>query len=198
MNDITFVPRTHKNSNNIKASSIDAIKLIDYVLSLDKNNRIVVNSQLYKMASDQYNESVRNTLIRPDIPTWFCGKIEPTTGFLLMTDTDIRIQAGISSSPIPVSALNIDLSGATAYSPDKCLSAGTPGSPGYSNCVSNATENIDTGIGAAGLNWSASVYSVAEPPPLPEENSNSSGRSHNNSFGHILNDIGDWFAQLGW
>jgi hypothetical protein len=161
MNTITFLPRNHKSSNNNSSNSTDALRLIEYILGLDKDNRIVPNGKLYKLATRQYNESVRNSLIRPSIPTWFCGKIDDDTGLLSTTETDVQLreQSGVST---PETVATSDITGdVKPYPLDTCLPKGTPGSPGYSDCKTGAVEDTDTGVDLAGLDWSAEVYSVA-------------------------------------
>lgn len=183
-NTSTFYVRRNKSSNR-STSSTDAIKLIDYILSLDKDNRIVPNGKLYKLAVNQYNETVHNTLVRQPIPQWFCGKIDQTNGLLLETGTDIEIRASMGLTSPETSATSTITDNLSSYLPDGCLPVGTPGSVGYANCKSSQTENDDIGIDLSEINWSTEVYSVAEAPPLPE---NKSGPKR-----HMSDNIKDFF-----
>lgn len=142
MNKINFFIRTHNNQDNPRA--FDAIKVIEHVLSLRPDTKIKTSSLLYKLAVDQYNTTIKNTLTRPPIPQWFCGKIDVETGMLIDTDDTTRrvtSQASLPEAPIIPSATVITLS---AYPTDKCLEYGTPGSIGYAKC-NLGKEDIDTG-----------------------------------------------------
>lgn len=136
-NLINFVNRDNIATKANKSNKVDALKIIEYYLSLHPSNRVKPNSLLYSLAVKQYNENIQNTLIRPAIPSWFCGKINPTTNELELglTDEELRASAGVVLDPlIPT------LSGApdtpSGYLIDTCLENGTPGSYNYTLCDS--------------------------------------------------------------
>jgi hypothetical protein len=132
-----------RNNNKNTNSFFDAGKYIDEILANDKYAYIIPNSSLYNLAVKQYNTNIENTLIRPSVPSWFCGKINPATGELIstLTDEELRVIGGVSptnaNTQPPLSSL-INL-----WPVDECLSTGLPGSTGYSTCES-VDEIIDS------------------------------------------------------
>jgi hypothetical protein len=155
----TFVNRSTNVPQKVQ-NSIDALKIIEYVLSLSPYNRIIPNSTLYNMAVKQYNNIVaQNTLERPQIPAWFCGKIDETNGLLLEIEPDatLRLSTGVIQTPTTITP---EVSGAVlTYPPDECLAVGTPGSSPYAKCQESQEE--DTNVGD--INWADSVYSSSTP-----------------------------------
>lgn len=133
---INFVNRSNIATSNNKSNKVDAAKLIEHFLSLHPSNRVKPNSLLYDLAVRQYNENIKNTLVRPDVPKWFCGKVNPATNELINipSDQELRASAGVVSDPLtlqlPSSAFD-----ANGYLIDNCLYLGTPGSYDYTQCV---------------------------------------------------------------
>lgn len=150
----TFIIRNNPQINS--KISIDVLNLIDYIIRLDANNRIIPNSLLYNLAVKQYNETITNTSTRPPVPEWFCGKIDEQSGLLLVdSDENIRASTGVSTSTTTTFIAPSNVS--TQYPVDSCLSNGTPGSFGYSQCEITTPEDRDV------LDWSNYVYTIATP-----------------------------------
>lgn len=145
----TFVNRQINKQN--KAQPFDAVKLINYFLSLHPLNKLIVNSPLYLAAVKQYNSQIKNTLIRPPIPAWFCGKINQQTNELIPTPTDReqRAVAGVVKDNPYVAPVTIPQD-PKLYIQDMCLQIGTPGSAAYLTC--NAA-SIDDDRDVGGLGW---------------------------------------------
>ena len=125
------------NTNNI-------IETINYYLSLSPSNTINPNSELYKLAIKQYNDSLKGSLVRPPIPKFFCGKVDATTGQLTidLTDYNSRLTAGLVVTPLQISITEVpQLSG--AYRVDNCLKNGLPGSYAYTLCQANGSSLSD-------------------------------------------------------
>jgi hypothetical protein len=133
---INFVNRSNIATTNNKSQQVDAIKIIEYFSSLHPLNRVKPNSLLYETAVNQYNQNIKNTLIRPTVPSWFCGKINPETGDLINNPSDesLRATAGVVLDPL---TLQPTISGDTlsGYVVDTCLILGTPGSYDYTKCA---------------------------------------------------------------
>jgi len=161
MNQINFFTRTHNNADN--PEEFDALKVIEHVLSLHPNNRLRTSSLLYKLAVQQYNTTIKNTLERPPIPKWFCGKIDTETGFLIDTDDATIRSNALLSEPLAPPSLSATAINPLRYPQDKCLIRGTPGSYGYSTC--NLTPE-DTATGGGW--WLANVAFYTEPPTVDE------------------------------
>ncbi|MEI8344668.1 MAG: hypothetical protein WCG06_01185 [Candidatus Omnitrophota bacterium] len=137
-----FLNRNQQDVPNNK--TIDALKIIDYILSINKNNVIRPSSILYALAVNQYNETIKNTLTRMPIPIWFCGNIDNNTGLLdFPNDEELRVSTGVSST---TNATTTNSAIATLqYPKDRCLNSGIPGSPGYALCIDGTAEDTDTG-----------------------------------------------------
>jgi len=132
---INFVNRDQLIKNNENPKKVDAQKIIDYFLSLHRMNRLIVGSPLYNLAVSQYNENIKNTLVRPPVPQWFCGKVNIVTGDLLVTPSDeqTRATSGLvldPANPAPPPTPNIQ----GQYNVDECLEIGLPGSTDYATC----------------------------------------------------------------
>jgi len=144
---INFIARNTIPTENTTKGTIDAIKVIEYYLSLHPSNRVKPNSLLYDLAVKQYNENIRNTLIRPPVPSWFCGKINPETDELILelSDEELRASAGVVSDVLTPN-LSSEISTPSGYLADNCLYLGTPGSYDYSICEEgldiDSAENI--------------------------------------------------------
>jgi len=147
----TFITRQNTRTNN--PSTFDAAKIIKYYLALHPSNRLIVNSPLYLAAVEQYNQQIKNTLIRPPIPDWFCGKINPTTNELipLPTDQEQRAANGVLNDN-PITTTPIPPQDPKNYLQDSCLSTGTPGSAEYLRCNSSALQDEDN-RDVGGLGW---------------------------------------------
>lgn len=135
MNTTSFIIRNHQSaSKNI--NNVDYLDIIEKTLSASAFNRIITNSPLYLLAVSQYNTKIINTLDRPPIPKWFCGKVETSTGNLIPTYDDTALRAANALiTTIPSSVTYTPLVDTITYDPDKCLSGGVPGSAGYSYCL---------------------------------------------------------------
>lgn len=131
---------TVKNSFIIRSNNtdtkvfFDAIKYIDQLLITNPDVKIIPDSPLYQLAVSQYNGVIKNTLIRPNVPSWFCGVINPITGELdeALTDQELRVLGGVSGEVLPPAPAVPNPDG--QWPDDKCLPRGTPGSIGYSKC----------------------------------------------------------------
>lgn len=148
-----FITRTNEIKN--KATAINAQNIIDYFVSLHPDNKLIAGSPLYRVAVQQYNDSIQATTIRPPVPTWFCGKVDPVTGELSqeVDDAAQRASAGFVSelptTPIPTGAAT-----PSNYVIDTCLQYGTPGSSGYAQCKSTLTDDT---LEMSGIDWSSSM-----------------------------------------
>ena len=133
----SFISRVKPDNTN--PEKVDYIKLIDEVLGASEFNRLIQDSPVYLLAIQQYNDQVKkNTLVRKQVPNWFCGRIEPATGILITdyTDQELRTINGYSTTILaPVSATQSTL--VISYKDDACLKSGTPGSDGYAICDPN-------------------------------------------------------------
>jgi hypothetical protein len=146
-----------RQNNQVEpASNTDALKIIDFILSLNDSIKIDPDSLLYSVAVEQYNQVIKNTLERPPVPDWFCGKVEADTGELLLNlnDTELRSINGFNTLSAETTAPVVYISG--GYAIDKQLKYGTPGSPGYVM----QTSAIE------GFNWASAL--VGNPIPVIE------------------------------
>lgn len=163
MNDKTptFVPRTHKNQT--EEGLVDANAIIKYYSSLHPTNKLIPNSPLYIDAVNQYNTTIKNTLQRPPIPTWFCGKINNSTNELIITppDADDRAANAVTTD-LPSRLPALAPKNPKKYNSDACLQYGTPGSAPYVIlCQSDGvSDDRNTGI-AAPSTANCSVYTLA-------------------------------------
>jgi len=107
MNKITFVNRNDHNSQNIDIPDPDNI--INYFRSLHPSNAIVSDSLLYQSAIDKYNKEIIFSQTRPNVPTWFCGKINPETGELILSDDELRIISDNASPTVVSTSTTIDV-----------------------------------------------------------------------------------------
>lgn len=150
---------------------IDAAKILEHYLSLHLLNTVNTSSLLYNSAVRQYNTNVKNTTIRPTIPSWFCGKVNPTTDELITPPTDevLRASSGFVLDPT-VDTEPVILSPSTGYAVDGCLYYGTPGSHGYTLC-SLAAGAAEEDYEVSGIDWLASMSAElqAQEEALSEE-----------------------------
>jgi len=210
---INFVNRSNIATSNDKSNKFDAIKIIEYYTTLHPLNRVSPSSPLYDLAVKQYNENVKNTLVRPAIPSWFCGKIDPDTNELINvpSDQDLRASAGFVLDPLAIQPST--LTGITSgYAVDTCLYWGTPGSYEYNKLCK---EGIDAAEAAALVSdWSTSIESGEEARALAyqeqkekeemekEAEANKEkpmDRGSDNPFARLFEGIGHVFSNLfGW
>ena len=144
-----------------------SIGLMDYntfiskILTANPNLALNPNSQLAKAAVDQYNTKVKQTptLIRPPIPSWFCGYQNTETGQLYLSEYEIntnRVKTITSSTSLPLSAVTAIQ---VRYESDRCLGQGTPGSYSYSFCnLATSLQFDDTEIDV--IDWSTAFYPI--------------------------------------
>jgi hypothetical protein len=146
----TFINRQNSLQNR---QPFDALKIINRFLALHPSNRIIVNSPLYLAAVKQYNTNIQNTLIRPPIPSWFCGKIDSSTNQLITSPTDAeqRVSSGVTTAGTPNIA-QTPFQQQNFYTPDACLEVGTPGSTGYVSCQSSNLLDEDDRA-TSGIDW---------------------------------------------
>lgn len=152
------------NRNIVKiqtGSTVNADALIKYFLSLHPNNKLIIGSPLYNLAVKQYNKKIKNTLVRPPVPSWFCGKVNSDTNELLLNNDDATLRANAGYSDTNVNNIsNIQINSRTGYPIDKCLEQGTPGSIEYTKCSltsGNMDEDFDD---LSGINWAASFAAL--------------------------------------
>lgn len=115
-------------------------------------------SNLAAVAVDQYNKKVKTTatLVRPPIPSWFCGYQDTESGQLYLSEFEIdsnRIK-NINSS-VTLTA-GIFAASSVRYESDKCLALGIPGSYWYSFCELTSGFDIPREIDV--IDWSTAFY----------------------------------------
>jgi hypothetical protein len=134
-----------------------ALQIIAYVKTLNPSAKLIPNSQTYNSAVREYNAAVKNSSTRPAVPDWFCGNV---TSRGLLEDAAVAPGGGpISISPVAEidSGTGADL--LSEYPMDGCvLSGGTPGSPGYVNCLGGW--EVDRNLGGADY-WADFVVEYA-------------------------------------
>jgi len=147
---------------------IDYIGVINNILALDPNNRINVNSLLYKLSLKQWFSQIKGTKDRKPLPSWFCGFPGAPSVFVDINGGPYFLQSSQITTP---PSITIDLSGYQNFEPtsisldfntissilcadDICLDYGLPGSFGYSYCSGSIVELETT------IDWSNAFYSV--------------------------------------
>ena len=139
--------------------SMDYNKFISTILAANPNLALNPNSKLAKAAVDQYNTKVKQTptLIRPPIPSWFCGYQNTETGQLYLSEYEIetsKIRNITTSTSVALTAITAVQ---VRYEADRCLGQGTPGSYSYSFCnlaTSLQFDNTEIDI----IDWSTAFY----------------------------------------
>ena len=157
-----FVVRTNPEvSEKNGIASMDYGKFISTILATNSNLVLNPNSQLAKVAVDQYNTKVKQTptLIRPPIPSWFCGYQNTETGQLYLSEYELET----ARNRIVTASASLPLSAVTAvqvrYDADRCLSRGIPGSYSYSFCNLASSLQFDN-VEADVIDWSTAFYPV--------------------------------------
>lgn len=196
---------------------IDYISVIDHILGLHPNNRININSLLYKLALQQWFSQVKGTKTRQNLPSWFCGFPGPPTYFndvngmpyfleskVYVTINPTQIYP-ITPPPEPLSGefvLQVSSLTSVLCADDICLDYGLPGSFGYAICSGSIIELGST------IDWTNAFYSVlssielsatAEGELLLEEweeniesfSNNEEGGEGTNFFQNVLDINGD-------
>ena len=175
---------------NNKPRVVDAQKLITYFLSLDRENVLIPNSPLYNLAVKQYNSTVKNKTTRPNVPEWFCGRVDPVTNELAPRVDDIttRASAGFTLDPI-IDTDQQDGAEIARYPNDECLNLGLPGSYDYAQCSDSLSLEV---LETSGVDWIASIAikreeEIAEPIEF-------TGGGTSDSF---WDEVGDFFGEIG-
>jgi len=187
----SFIIRNTDKSNN--TTLFDALKVIDYYLSLHPSNTLIPNSPLYQAAIKQYNSNIKNTMIRPEIPSWFCGKINPETNELIALPSDdlLRTSAGFIADPTQEVEPYL-LSPSSGYVIDNCLYWGTPGSYEYTLCtLRGGGEEEDFEV--SGIDWLSSLTSAQEEADSESENNNENNDNKKKDIDH-MHDEGLYFG----
>ena len=156
----TFVNRENTdNRHHNRIGPFDAQKTIDYYLSLHPRNYLIPNSPLYLAAVSQYNKLVRITKVRPAVPTWFCGAINPETGILIATSIDNELRATTGFTLTSLASASTLASSTSGYASDLCLaqSSAPPGSIKYIQCTFSLGNSGDEDIIVSGVDWSESI-----------------------------------------
>jgi len=142
----TFITRT------------EIVDTTDYIsqanAEITQNGTIDINSPTYQNALEQYNTGLsKGSIIRLDVPTGFCGYIDPNTGKYRVEPEPLVLPTNIG---LPISNITGDESEddniSSQYPNDRCLWWGLPGSYLYStgNCGDEDGDSICTYI-----NWFA-------------------------------------------
>ena len=152
----TFVNRNIDNKN--PTTNINAQALIDYFLSLHPSNKLIPNSPLYILATQQYNQSIPLTKIRPEIPNWVCGKIDPDSGEIIISPINelLRTSSGFVVDPLDPTTF-VEILPITGYAKDNCLNVGTPGSYGYTKCIGDESQSDIDDREVSGIDWLSSM-----------------------------------------
>lgn len=156
----TFINRSIDKETDL-ALQPDPLEIINYLLSLHRLNKVNPDSLLYKAAVKTYNTNIKNKTIRPSVPSWFCGNVNPETNELILnlSDQELRASAGYVIDPLNPN-VDIMIPSLSGYSGDSCLEKGRPGSHGYSQCVLGPLgpeENIEV----SGVDWLAGMMLVS-------------------------------------
>lgn len=162
-----FVDRNYNSfaSTRCGEQKVNVLAFIDDLLAANPGNTLSKTGVLYRLGMQQYNANLKMSMVRPTVPSWFCGKINATTGELFepsSSNVNPGSDAMISSS-LAGATSGLALS-ATNFAVDKCLENGLPGSPGYALCVETGDlpledqfVNID--------DWYAELADLAAFPP---------------------------------
>jgi len=140
----TFTVRVNPIETGLK-SVYDAIAIISYVKKINPRAKLIPYSRTYNIAVSQYNLNIKNTMNRPPVPDWFCGRIDPDTG-LLVDDSVLKDAGGAAFTGSFVGGLS-GLLGSSQYDWDDCVvnNGATPGSPLYVMCDDNLAYDSDMG-----------------------------------------------------
>lgn len=138
-------PRSHqKDGLGGITPPISALQIIAYVKSINPRAKLIPNSKTYNYAVKEYNFKLKNSLIRPEVPEWFCGNV---TSRGVLVDPLVRpAEPGDSLMRDDQSVGDGSEFVLSEYPMDGCvISGGTPGSPGYVNCL--GAWNVDRDMG---------------------------------------------------
>ncbi len=164
----TFAVRVNPIETGVK-SVYDALAIISYVKKINPKAKLIPYSRTYNIAVLQYNLNIKNTMSRPPVPDWFCGRVDPDTG-LLVDDSVLKDAGGAAFTGGLIGGLS-GFSGSLQYEWDDCVvkNGATPGSPAYVMCDDDLVYDSDMGTNKF---WSdfvveydedavASMYSMA-------------------------------------
>lgn len=131
------------------------IGFINTILNLYPELRIRESSLLYKAAINQYNtQAIKNpTTERMPVPSWFCGYIDPKSGFLYTSQPEIiQTKASILEAR-NLSSYSMSIS-SDVYPIDRCLEFGQPGNLDYSFCEIAPISSFYL----SQINWASAFY----------------------------------------
>ena len=145
-------------TEEIKQKENSATAFISNILNTVPSLELVSDSSLAKVAIKQYNEKLETkaTLVRPPIPSWFCGYQDTESGQLYLSDFELdsaRIKTINNTITLTVETTALST---VRYDADKCLSLGTPGSYWYSRCT--LISGFDIGTELDTIDWSTAFY----------------------------------------
>jgi hypothetical protein len=152
---------SNPNDCGSENNTTDFVKIIDDALAADPLNRVDPNSQLFEFALQQFSNDFKISKVRPEIPEFFCGYIDPDTGDILEVrsrSTDPNIPGSVVSEPIDVETLAAQLPDFFKFKNDDCLYGGRPGSYGYMLCDQGAD---DPSLVGSGIDWNGAIFSAA-------------------------------------
>lgn len=150
-----FVNRLEKGQQ-VPNKTDSALAIVKYYQSINPDIQIKPNSLLHKLSVEQYNEQALK-MDRPQIPAWFCGYINPTTGEILENPTDDQLRNDSGFIQIQSKSTIVESISGKGYIKDACLTRGTPGSVEYSKCgrgddafTSNSADIANNSMGIDG------------------------------------------------
>lgn len=122
----SFFYRTPQNDR------VDYIALVNQSIEINPSS-VDPKSPLYLRAIEQYNAELnKGNTTRLEVPEGFCGYIDPDTGvFRVEPDPSPDIKSKLYPVTPTIITPITEPPLIEKYDPDKCLSNGLPGSPGY-------------------------------------------------------------------